>query len=69
MLGDDAWMQANPGRYAIYRNPIGGWHVTRDMKRIDLCVDLPEAMDAAYAHAMTTAAKHFTTPPEMESTC
>lgn len=56
-LGDNAWMRANPGRYAVYRNPIGGWHVTKDMKRVDLCADLPDAMDAAYADANTQAMK------------
>lgn len=55
-IGCDEWMAANPGRYAIYRNPIGGWHVTRDMARVDLCTDLPEAMDAAYTDAETRAA-------------
>ena len=64
-LGDDAWMQANPGRYAIYQGPLRAWHVTRDMQRIDLCNTLPEAMDAAYADAEARAlAAGFTIPPE-----
>lgn len=44
-------MDLNPGRYAIYRHPVSGWHVTSNMEHIDLRDSLAEAVDAACAHA------------------
>lgn len=56
VIGCNAWMEANPGRYAIYPTDWGQWNVTRDMQRIDLFDTLAEAMDAAYADAEARAA-------------
>ena len=56
-LGDNAWMRANPGRYAVYPGLGGAWIVCRDWRRVELCTSLPEAMDAAYADAKNQALK------------
>lgn len=57
-LGTRRWIEANPGRYAIYYYGLmRKWRVRLDGQLIDTTDTLAEAIDAAYAHAEAEALK------------
>lgn len=55
-IGLPDWRRANAHRYGAYRDEGVPWHVLHGNRCLIEVDTLPEAMDAAYAHAAERAA-------------
>lgn len=56
-IGTIARLDADPRRYNIWQDSWKDWLVYRNCEEVGEYKSLPEAMDAAYAHAKNEALK------------